>query len=168
MKKVQSHELGTKSKQYLRCLESANLFKNVGKPLDGTFARVESWDTALASYRMVESDNVSIRASNELANQLPRPVYQQWNRVSAAAKEPVLKILEKKIAESVSMNYAPESMLELYKLNMAWDLVHKIFECEFAEYLTTSYFGEKTELYLGGYFPCGWEGDYPIGRFIVY
>jgi hypothetical protein len=47
-------------------------------------------------------------------------------------------------------------------------LVHACVEQEYADVVAPAFFSRLAEWYLRGHYPCGWLGDYPDGKIMVY
>lgn len=57
-------------------------------------------------------------------------------------------------------NALDEEITDMAKRDLCWAAVEKALNI-------TGFFTELLDIYRGGYFPCGWEGDYPNGRAAV-
>jgi hypothetical protein len=161
------HRLSRASRDFLRRLEATDLFANVGKPLDGPFARVGSWDEAIERINRDDSESASLEASNRIADQLPKMVHQRWNNVADAVKARFDPLIRVKLAQSIAAGRAPERVMEA-EAGILWDLVFVGMELEYRRFAKPHYFTQAAELYLQGHFPCGWQGDFPRGRIVVF
>ena len=161
------YKLNQESREFLAKLRGSDFFTGVGTLKSDSFDTVTSWDDALRIYHSVEVANVSIEARNLIALSIPAEMYAQWNNITNSSSE-IDEIVEKQVNDSVARRLAPVSMLEAWRGNMLWDLGHTIQEIEYSRYLEGTYFRDKSKLYMDGYFPCGWRGHFPDGKFIVF
>ena len=57
-------------------------------------------------------------------------------------------------------NALDEEITDMVKRDLCWAAVEKALN-------RTEFFTELLEIYRNGYFPCGWDGEYPYGRAAV-
>lgn len=57
-------------------------------------------------------------------------------------------------------NALDEEITDMVKRDLCWAAVERALN-------RTGFFGGLLEIYRDGYFPCGWEGEYPYGRAAV-
>jgi hypothetical protein len=49
-----------------------------------------------------------------------------------------------------------------------WDILHACIEAEYADVYPPGFFASQAYWYVKSHFPCGWEGEFPEGKLIVY
>jgi len=49
-----------------------------------------------------------------------------------------------------------------------WDILHVCMEAECADVFPAAYYASQAYWYVKGHFPCGWEGEFPKGKLIIY
>ena len=49
-----------------------------------------------------------------------------------------------------------------------WDILHVCLEAEFADVISPSYYASQAYWYVVGHFPCVWEGQFPVGKLVIY
>jgi hypothetical protein len=49
-----------------------------------------------------------------------------------------------------------------------WDILHVCMEAEYADVYPPGFFASQAFWYVQGHFPCGWEGEFPAGRLVLY
>jgi hypothetical protein len=54
------------------------------------------------------------------------------------------------------------------KTCVRWDLVNFLQAVELNDQLSNTFYLEIGEIYLQGHFPCGWRGNYPKGKMVIY
>lgn len=152
-----------------RQIEQADLFACVGGPLDGPFDRVASWNEAIENWKGFSYETARVEESNELSNQLPKAHYQRWNIIGRAIIERFDPLVERKIKEAFRLGRIPAGLLPLKEKGLYADITFYAMECEYGEFVEPGgILCVKADLYLRGYFPCGWNGDYPQGRLVVF
>ena len=162
-------QLGLRSLQFLDRLTKARLFSKVGTPLDACYTRVSSWSEAMRVYLDDEQDDVSTQSANAIRDQLPWEIYNAlWNVHADLARETFPPEIDRLMQEALLEGRIPQELYEKRNYGVYWDIVHYVIECEFAEFIVPGIYAEKADLYLRGFFPCGWDGEYPEGRHIVF
>jgi len=49
-----------------------------------------------------------------------------------------------------------------------WDILHLAIESEYSDIFPPGFYASQAYWYLKGHFPCGWEGNFPKGKLVVY
>lgn len=158
----------SKTSEVLTLLDDSVWFRAVGKKHDVTFKVVESWLHALASCSSHEWINVLNEGFNILGTKVQSramPRYQEWNDLIARVRPPVIELAKKK-TEIVSREHKlPEQFLG----SVFGSVLGIAMESEYSDLVEPSFFTNIIlDCYLKGHFPCGWEGEFPNGRLIVY
>lgn len=152
-------------------LKNIDWYSHVGSPAghDGV-RQVNSWDEAIALDANREWENTTLEASNEIGTSIQAvswDEYQRWNEVVGFLKlelEPVWRQIK---AAAQRQTTTRQQYKEIFN-STRWDIVHWGIELEFSEFNPPGLFGQLGEWYIHGHFPCGWEGEYPNGRLIVF
>ena len=154
-------------------LKAIDWFANCGKPakLDLTmpFVQVASWEEAVASCQEVESENAAIEAQNQLSGWLhihAHREFQEWNdRVDKHNRVmgPLFDTHWKPFFESRNLP------VELLHGTTRWEIRGALAE---DSYRNTGhrcfFFHELLLVYEAGHFPCGWIGEWPAGKLVIY
>ena len=152
----------------LNDLAGTELFRSTGKPVDDENVIVlKSWQEAIKSAERVNWENIRLDWGNSLSVRLAAeyPVrFQRWNDVTVELKTLLLPIIDGRIA-ALALNELLERKL---RSNVRWDLLSLLIESEFADLVPPHYYAALGVIYFDGHFPCGWEGEYPNGKLIVY
>jgi hypothetical protein len=141
-------------------------FANVGTFAGGGYARTESWEDAKRAGGSAEWESVELFFANALGDALVTKdpeLYEQWNTVS----EPLAEFLRVHVHESALSRYRapiPKGVVD----GVRWNLLHAGMEQFFVESVPPGFFTEVVGLYKSGLFPCGWVGEPPRGRLIVF
>ena len=87
-----------------------------------------------------------------------------WNDEVRMIKEQYISKISEKVNFALTNNDLPVGVLDDIKMN-----VLSIFMLEYySEYYSSDFYNKMLEIYLAGHLPCGWIGEYPNGKFIVY
>jgi hypothetical protein len=154
-------------------LEGVRWFASVGEslPTDLPFdpLPVASWAEGIEHFADPAWDNVQLRARNELSvflSALYRARFQRWNEVTRAAKARVVEPL----ATSVWRPFADRYGIGPGFLGgVKWDVLAAIMEHEYRDCSgRPAFFLVLLRVYRAGHVPCGWYGEWPAGRVVVW
>jgi hypothetical protein len=81
-----------------------------------------------------------------------------------AVKPRVEDLVERKTRNIVLAENLPRAFVD----TVLWDILHVCMESEFADSYPPGFYASQAYWYFKGHFPCGWEGDFPIGQIVVY
>ena len=161
------YKLGPDSLDYIDRFSRVRLFCRTGIALAGDHVSVSNWRQAVKSCVSVVSNNGWIEAGNHISVQLPHEVYNTWNHVGDAVDQ-VDRVIDDRLKAAIGSKALPEEAAELIRPDLQWTVGHCIFETEFARHLETTFFRDAMAVLLAGRFPCGYQGDYPDGRTVIY
>ena len=151
----------------LNKLDSVEWFRCVGKTDVEQATLVSSWTEAIKHVRSAHSKEVVLEAANRITEGILKSSldrYANYNAVVATVKPPVVEMVKRKSASTAEQHALPKEFID--RLN--WNILHLAIECEFADVIPAGFFTALSYYYYVGHFPCGWEGEYPKGRLIVY
>lgn len=152
---------------------SINWFVNCGQPfaLDLTMEakQVRTWNQALKSCKSPAWDNAVLEAQNQLTLWLhlhQREKYQRWNEtVDDHKKKVVNPLTEEKIVPFQIQN----SLDIVFVHSVQWNILGALMENSYMKCGHSAFFFlELLMVFEVGHFPCGWEGDWPQGKLVVY
>ncbi|WP_409308726.1 hypothetical protein [Pectobacterium sp. B1J-3] len=113
----------------------------------------------------IKWENTSLAAGNEmtgfLAKKFPNE-YHYWNTLVRESKV----ILDSEIIPAM-----PEDVIanNIILNNVKWDLVNYLMESTYKDKLKCPlFFDSLICVYEAGHIPCGWEGEWPEGKLVVY
>ena len=72
--------------------------------------------------------------------------------------------VKQKIEAVVLENQLPK----VFEDTVQWDILHVCVEAEYADTYEPGFYASQAYWYVNGHFPCGWEGQFPAGRLIIY
>lgn len=148
-------------------LEQVDWFAAVGRPVDGPFVLVQSWDAAIASCCSQEWEDLLLEASNRYTDLISRKapgLFQKWNKITEEMKAVTVPLVQRKIERVVRENDLPK----VFEDTVQWDILAVCMEAEYADVQPPGFFKSQAYWYVSGHFPCGWEGEFPEGRLIIY
>lgn len=151
----------------LRQLDEASWFTNVGVKDSHLVTVVSSWEEAMQRCASAEWENLCLEAVNQYRERLAeKDIHRlaQWNDLVAAVKQVILPMVERKIAAVVRVNSLPQ----VFGDTVQWDMLHVCMEAEYAEVFPPGFYASQAYWYLKGHFPCGWDGDFPNGKLVVF
>ena len=167
-------EFGPQSREVISALitlkEGDQWFDHVGEslPSDSSLMVVSDWNEALTIFqdRKVERYNINghlIAAHRRVETVLLDSPERMgwWQKAGEYAKR--YDNLDAYIPESL-----PEDMQELL-----FEHLYELVSMFLAEIVASpeancQYFRELLQWFYAGHFPCGWEGDWPVGRMRVF
>ena len=155
------------TKATLAELESANWLINVGKHDSERVQILNTWDEAISACSNPEWEDIRLEAANRFREKLAKANvdrFRQWNEIVKEIKPVVEALVERKTAEIVARHSLPKEFINAVR----WDILHLCMECEFADVVPPAFYAGQSYWYAKGHFPCGWDGDLPNGRPIVY
>ena len=152
-------------------VEAIRWFSSVGsrlpESLNAANVRARSWKEAV---ELCDSDcweGTVTEAHNELTEHLDRVCrseFQQWNvhigEVKAHFEQSAWETMENYVATLA----LPDVVVDCVK----WDTMHAVMVERYEKWSPPLFFLELLTVYEAGFFPCGWEGNWPDGNLIVY
>lgn len=151
----------------LENLDRAEWFCAVGVPDSKKVVVVASWNEAIKSCNTIEWENIGIENANKLSRpvaRIDRERFERWNEIVREIKPSVIALVERKIA-AVEREHA---LPKVFRHAVEWDILSAYLEAEYSDLVPLGFYTELASWYMKGHFPCGWEGEYPDGRLIVY
>lgn len=168
MEDLRLNNLKPATREFLQALHEITLFARVGSPSsDPTARHVHSWLAAMRTCNQQDWNNAQLDMSNDTARRVrtvSKRLYTTWNSVVDRVNPHIEYLFRRKLrAFRLKFFFYPP-----LSRSVRWDLRHCCIEKEFQELCGTGYSSRIGELYLSGHFPCGWDGDYPQGRLIIF
>jgi hypothetical protein len=160
-----------RTKATLEELETANWFSQVGT-MYGVKQSCEviilaSWQEAIEQCSSIEWENASLEAQNQYCERLGKRSterFNQWNEVAVMLKAITIPFVQHKIEAVVGQNNLPT----VFENMVQWDILGVCLESEFADLYPPGFFTSNAYWYTKGHFPCGWQGDFPQGKLMIY
>lgn len=155
---------------YARHLLALPWLESAGQALqDPDVTLVHSWKAALACCESSERDDMLVDTHNEMTQAISALRGDQWfgrnwNKMAEELREVVLKPVDSIVRRVTEEKGLPRIIAD----DISWCMIHACFEVELSDYIETSFYRDHVKWYERGHFPCGWDGEYPEGRLIVY
>ncbi len=154
-------------------LRRASWFSNCGNPcfidLSVAIQQFDNWGRALESCSSHEWSNIQVAAQNQLTLFLHRndnENYQNWNRFVQDRKQAILDpLVEKQVRPFQEKHGFPVRWVQCVQ----WDILGALMEEMYARSQHGAhFFHELLMVYEAGHFPCGWIGEWPIGKLLIF
>ena len=89
---------------------------------------------------------------------------KNWNDEVREIKEKYIPMISEKVSIALTNNGMLSNILNDINMNIL-----SIFMLEYySESYSCDFYNKMLEIYLAGHLPCGWAGEYPNGKFVVY
>jgi hypothetical protein len=151
----------------LQQLEKADWFSRVGVKDTEAAIVLSSWQEAIQQCSSVEWENVSIEAANQYRERLiERSIerYRQWNTIVDEVRKTTVPFVKSRIEGVVKGHSLPK----VFEDTVQWDILHVGMEAEYADVYQPGFYASQAFWYLKGHFPCGWDGEFPKGKIIIF
>ena len=148
-------------------LDQAIWFSRVGAQ-DTTAAIVlSSWREAIEHCASLEWENLCLEAANQYRQRLverSRERFERWNEIVDELKPTTIPFVRRKIEAVTRENNLPK----VFGDTVEWDILHLCMEAEYADVFPPGFYASHAYWYVKGHFPCGYRGDFPKGKLIIY
>jgi hypothetical protein len=157
-----------KTEELLAALDACDWFSRVGLRDSESATFLDSWNEAIIfatdrrdweSFRLERRNELTVFLHNRAMDR-----YRKWNEITADLKRTIEPMVFRKIA-SVSVAH---NLPKAFEHCVRWDILGACMEAEYEDLRPLGFYSELAVIYLKGHFPCGWDGVYPSGHFLVY
>ncbi|NLR74367.1 hypothetical protein [Leeia aquatica] len=148
-------------------LDAVEWFCNVGKKDSDYPLILETWDGAVESCSSEGWEGLCQEAANQYASRLAernKDRFLYWNAIAKEVKKVAIPFVIKKTAKVVKDNNLPTIFVDIVQ----WDVLHLCLEAEFSDVYPPGFFASQAYWYAKGHFPCGWDGNFPKGRLVIF
>ncbi len=132
---------------------------------------VEYVDSEKKAKRMISSvkwENICLEVSGDFTEFLSRNhkdiFNKNWNVVVRQIKSKYMNEIQTK----VEMNWKDEKTKQRVIDDVQFNILTLFMIDYYSDYYQSDFFDRMLKIYLAGHLPCGWIGEYPNGKFIVY
>lgn len=87
-----------------------------------------------------------------------------WNKMVEKIKENYMPQIREKINQYLLINELTPRILN----DISFNIIILFMLEYYSEFYSSEFYENMMEIYLSGHLPCGWEGEYPEGKFLVY
>jgi len=151
----------------LEQLKNGDWFSRVGiKDTDAAIV-LSSWPEAIGYCSSIEWENLCLEASNQLRERLlktSKDRFVKWNDIAIELKKTTRPFVRQKIEPIVREQRLPK----MFEDTVQWDILGVCMEAEYADVVPPGFYASQAYWYTKGHFPCGWEGEFPEGKLIIY
>jgi hypothetical protein len=84
--------------------------------------------------------------------------------IAIELKKTTFPFVRRKIQIVVRENDLPKA----FEDTVQWDIIHLCMEAEYADVYPPGFYASQGYWYAKGHFPCGWQGEFPLGTRIIY
>lgn len=148
-------------------LQSAHWFDRVGVQDTETAIVLATWEEAVDSANSTEWEGLCLEAANQYRERLLEKSvdrYRAWNGLVEQLKPISEAIVKEKTDRVVIANALPKSFVDTVK----WDILHVLMEAEYSDVYPPGFYASQGYWYVKGHFPCGYRGQFPRGRRVVF
>lgn len=127
--------------------------------------RVPSIATARESISAPEWEAVTADAAGRLTSWLHsrcKAEYQQWNDLVRQVKV----ALDAEVLPKARAFAATSGIGDILVDCVAWDVLNGVMELTYARCRPPAFFAHLLDVYKVGHLPCGWEGEWPVGKLL--
>jgi hypothetical protein len=148
-------------------LAGVRLLSETGHFVEDSRARpIGTWAEAVELSQSDDWKNLKTEFANTLSvsvRSVSVALYQTWNQVVRPLRDRVKQIVDTPVATYLQERGLPAKVL----YSVQWDLLHAALEAHYSTVVPQGIYSYMFEVYMGGFFPCGWEGAWPDGRLLV-
>lgn len=152
------------SEQAFTRLAQIQWFSRAGQPTTLSDVRqVDNLEAFVASIDGQQWEDTTLEARNDITGRLASkfPQLQNWNTLARQFKPELDKLIE-----NIPLQHSDSTSL---KADLQWNLFSYLMEDHYKDKLKKPLFFERLIcIYEAGYIPCGWEGEWPQGRLVIY
>lgn len=144
----------------------AHVGENTPIQCDVEVIRLSNWIEATSECASPEWENTQLAASNATTRCLShyhRDEYQKWNIYATEAKQ-LLESDFNRLAEIVSM----QGLDKIVADSVRWDILSAVIQEQYWHLGSPKFFLDLFPFYEAGHFPCGWRGNWPDGKLVIF
>jgi hypothetical protein len=131
--------------------------------------QARGWPQAIESCKAPAWETAQLEAQNQLTLWLhlnDRASYQRWNEIVVAHKDATVNPL----TENILAPFRAKHDLDIALVHsVQWNILGALMEDSYLRCGHSAFFFlELLTVYEAGHFPCGWQGEWPKGKLLVY
>ena len=156
-----------RTKATLEDLRRVDWFRHVGVRDTEAADILSSWQEAIESCSSLEWENLCLEAVNQYCARLVERSperFREWNDIVDRVKPLTEELVQEKTKKAIEENDLPQVFLD----TVGWDILHLCVEAEYADVYPPGFYASQAFWYVKGHFPCGWKGEFPEGRLVIY
>jgi hypothetical protein len=148
-------------------LRRAQWFARVGVRDTEAADVLTSWDQSIESCSSDEWQDLLMEAANQYRERLverSRERFAKWNDLVREIKPVTERLAQEKTSAVMQQHQLPIALLHAAN----WDILHVCMEAEYADVYPPGFYASQAYWYIKGHFPCGWRGQFPDGKLVIY
>ena len=152
-------------------LEKIDWFSNCGNELEFTsrhhLERIGSLIESVNSCNSVEWENFQLEKRNNLTLFLERTQKNEsaeWNNSTGGIKNYLKDGIFKTVQDKLNQSDLPESIFA----SVEWDILSYCQEIAYKKYNIPTFYAHLISIYKNGHLPCGYKGEFPNGKILIY
>jgi hypothetical protein len=160
--------MNSKTEELLARLGGMEWFSRAGLRDFEPATQLNSWKEAILfatdgrqweAFRLERRNELTVFLHNHAMDR-----YRKWNEITAELRSRVAPMVHSRVANVTALHNLPDA----FESCVRWDILGACMESEYSDLRTPGFYTELAAVYLKGHFPCGWDGLYPAGHFLVY
>lgn len=154
--------------ELLSCKWLQNCGEQQNMPYDFDFSFQEDSREVIKTINSIEWENVCLEESGNITEYLAvhnkEEYNKNWNQLVKKIKLEVLPQIIDKIQEEIAKKGFPENVIDDIKFNLVTILTSDAY----SKYYSSEFCSRLLKIYTSGHLPCGWDGEYPDGKIVVF
>ena len=149
----------------------ADIFSHIGTAYAGEFPDqvhlVHNPEAALHHFLGNDWGDARLEARNLYCERIAsrsRLRFREWNTCVEAAQEAFTDAIYQKFYDVKKLHPWVEPAI----MQICREWIMTAMECEFADICPPDFFLSQASWYWAGRFPCGWIGNFPKGKLVLY
>lgn len=158
------------SKEFIGIIMECELLGRCGEK-DGMEFDVEYVNSEAKAIKLIKGikwENTCLESRGDFTEFLSRnhrDVFKKnWNVVVDEIKSKYMN----EIREKIENKWVDEKSKQYVIDDVQFNVLTLFMLDYYSEYYQSDFYEKMLAIYLSGHLPCGWSGEYPEGRFIVY
>ena len=160
MKKIIEERL--KAVDWFDCCGKKSRLEEIRVP----FLAVSSWSEAITWMKDGEWERASLESQNQMTAHLRAKhpnKYGEWNSLVKTYKSIVERIVSGPVKRLVEEHSLTSDLIH----NVRWDILGACLCLAYSKQNPPRFDLEVLSIYEAGHLPCGWDGKWPRGRFVL-
>ncbi|MGX7420043.1 hypothetical protein ACWOFR_14690 [Carnobacterium gallinarum] len=127
------------------------------------YQEIKDLKLAEKSINSLKWENLCLEERGKISGYLAqnnKELFSNWNHLVNEIKEKIIPCVEKKL----DILILKEKLLEEMKDQIKFDIINIILYKSYSEVIHSDFYETIYAVYMTGYIPCGWSGQYPKGK----
>jgi len=151
----------------LETLERAVWFSKVGIKDTKVAIVLSSWQEAIDHCSAPEWEDLCLEATNQYCERIVERSLDRWRKWNQTVDE-IKRFTEPLVSTKIAAVVEQHKLPRVFQSVVSWDILFVCMEAEYSDVYPPGFFADQAHWYVRGHFPCGWEGEFPKGKLIIY